>query len=73
MGRTRNIGKVEPVHKTWLSQAEAKAYLGCSDEFLQRMRDEARVTFSRYGGKMIWYELASIDRFLDSLKTRAAT
>ena len=56
-------GKVEPVHKTWLSAREAKAYLDCSDDFLQMLRDEARVSFSRVGGKY-FYNLESIDRLL---------
>lgn len=56
-------GKVEPVHKTWLSAREARAYLDCSDDFLQMLRDEARVSFSRVGGKY-FYNLESIDRLL---------
>lgn len=60
----RTIGKVEPILKKWLSKDEAKAYLGCSDRFLQTLRDTAQVSFSRFGNKMYWYELASIERFL---------
>lgn len=60
---TRNIGKVQEVHKIWLSKDEAKAYLGCSDDFLARLRNEALVSFSQFG-KMIWYDINSINRFL---------
>lgn len=66
MGRTRTTVKVEPVTKKWLNKEEAKNYLGCSDDFLQKLRDEAQVTFARYGNKMYWYELASIEKFLQS-------
>lgn len=60
---TRNIGKVQEVQKIWLSKDEAKAYLGCSDDFLARLRNEAQVSFSQFG-KMIWYDINSINRFL---------
>ncbi len=60
---TRKIGKIQEVEKIWLSKDEAKAYLGCSDDFLERLRNEAQVSFSQFG-KMIWYDLQSINRFL---------
>lgn len=60
---TRKIGKVQEVQKIWLSKDEAKAYLGCSDDFLARLRNEALVSFSQFG-KMIWYDINSINRFL---------
>ena len=60
---TRNIGKVQEVQKIWLSKDEAKAYLGCSDDFLARLRNEALVSFSQFG-KMIWYDINSINMFL---------
>lgn len=63
----RSIGKVQEVRKVWLSKDEAKAYLGCSDDFLERLRNEAQVSFSRFG-KMIWYDINSIDRFLNRNK-----
>lgn len=65
MGRVRTFGKVEPVQKKWLSKDEAKAYLGCSDKYLQTLRDTAQVSFSKIGGKMYFYDLASIDRLLE--------
>lgn len=66
MPRQRNIGKVEPVKKIWLNASEAKAYLGCSDDFLQKLRDEALIKFSRFGNKMYWYEIESINKFLEN-------
>lgn len=67
MGRTKTIGKVESVTKRWLSKNEAKSYLGCSDDFLRTLRDNALVSFHQFG-KMIWYDLSSIDRFIQNNK-----
>ena len=53
MGRTKLQAKVEPAPKRWLNKQEAMAYL----------RNEAKVSFSQEG-RMIWYELASLDRFV---------
>lgn len=64
MGRLRTYGKTAPVTKTWLSAQEACAYLGIKRDMLKRIRESGEVTFSRFGSKTIWYELASIDRFL---------
>ena len=63
MGRTRVTGKVEPIVKKWLSKDEAKSYIGCSDDFLRTLREKALISFSQFG-KMIWYDLSSIDRFI---------
>lgn len=64
MPRPKTITQVQPLQKRWLSKEEAKKYLGCTDRFLRILRDEAQITFARYGNKMYWYELESIDRFL---------
>lgn len=68
MPKQRTIGKIEPVQKKWLSSSEAKSYLDCSDEFLQKLRDNALISFSRFGRNMFWYDLASIDKFLQRNK-----
>ena len=68
MPKQRIIGKIEPVQKKWLSSFEAKKYLDCSDDFLQKLRDNALISFSRFGRNMFWYDLASIDRFLQKNK-----
>lgn len=67
MARERKTGKVEPIQKTWLSKSEAIAYLGCSEDFLRALRDKAELSFSKFG-TMIWYELRSIDRFIERNK-----
>ena len=59
----RATGKIQQVEKIWLNRDEAKAYLGCSDDFLARLRNEALVSFSQFG-KMSWYDINSINRFL---------
>lgn len=64
----RNIVTVKPVEKKWLSAKEAKSYLDCSDEFLQQLRDKALVSFSRFGRNMYWYDISSIDKFLQKNK-----
>lgn len=66
MGRTRVSLKVEPTQKRWLNKKEAMAYLGVED-FLATLRHNALVSFSQYG-KMIWYDISSIDRFLNENK-----
>lgn len=62
---TRRIGKVEPIQKTWLSKEEAMKYLGCGEKFLRSLRQNAEINFSQLGGKMFWYELQSINRFIE--------
>lgn len=64
MPRTKVQAKVEPVPKRWLNKQEAMAYLGVGEDFLDRLRDEALVSFSQFGSRMIWYDLASLDRFV---------
>ncbi len=64
----RQLGKIEPVPKKWLSKAEAMAYLDCSEDFLKTLRDNALVSYSQFGSKMIWYDLQSIERFVQRHK-----
>lgn len=63
MGRTRTVGKVEPVQKRWLSKEEAMNYLGVGEDFLRTLREAAELSYSKFGNK-IWYDLVSIDRFI---------
>ena len=60
-------GKIEPVPKIWLNKGEAMAYLGCSPDYLEKLRITAEVSFAK-DGKMIWYNLESINRFLNRKK-----
>lgn len=63
MGRTKLQAKVVPAQKKWLSKQEAMAYLGVGEDYLTKLRNEAKVSFSQ-DGRMIWYDLASIDRYI---------
>lgn len=60
-------GKVESVQKLWLNKDEAMSYLGCSVDYLDKLRNNAQVSFAK-DGKMIWYNLESINRFLNRMK-----
>lgn len=66
--RRRNNGVITAIQKVWLTKDEAKAYIGCSDSFLQMLRDGALVSYSRYGNKMYWYNKDSIDKFIEKYK-----
>lgn len=59
-------GKIESVPKLWLSKDEAMTYLGCSGDYLDKLRNNAQVSFAK-DGKMIWYNLESINRFLNRM------
>lgn len=63
MGRTKVQAKVEPVQKRWLNKQEAMAYLGVGEDYLTKLRNNAEISFSQ-DGRMIWYDLASLDRFV---------
>lgn len=65
MGRQKKVGKVEPVQKTWLSAKEAMAYLGYSEKLLEKLRNNAEISFSQYNKRVIWYELRSLERFIE--------
>lgn len=62
--RQKKVGQIQEVEKVWLNTEEAMKYLGCSPEFLKKIRDKGEVTYSQYGGKALWYLKASIDQFL---------
>ena len=63
MARSRIQTKVEAVPKRWLNKQEAMAYLGVGEDDLARLRNEAKISCSQEG-RMIWYDLSSIDRFV---------
>lgn len=65
MRKRKIVGKVQPIEKRWLSAAEAKTYLDCSDNWLQKLRDEDLVRVSMVGRKF-FYDLSSIERLLES-------
>ena len=46
MARSRIQTKVEAVPKRWLNKQEAMAYLGVGEDYLARLRNEAKISFS---------------------------
>lgn len=59
----RKTAMVVPVEKTYLSTAELKKYLDCSDEFVEKLRNEAKLSFFRMGNK-IWYLKNEVDKII---------
>ena len=47
MGRTKLQAKVEPAPKRWLNKQEAMAYLGVGEDYLSKLSNEAKVSFSQ--------------------------
>lgn len=60
--------KVESAPKRWLNKNEAMNYLGVSEDFLDKLRNEALVSFSQFGRRMIWYDIESLDQFIKEHK-----
>lgn len=44
-----NSGKVQPVNKIWLSREDTRAFLGCSDDYLRKVKESGQVSFCRDG------------------------
>lgn len=65
MAKERVLGKVMPVQKKWLTREEAMAYLGCSKDHLEDMRNRADISYSKIAPRIILYDLESIDRFIE--------
>lgn len=62
-----NYGKVQPVNKIWLSREEAMCSLGCADDYLRKVRESGQVSFCR-DGRMIWYNVNSLQRYIEKHK-----
>lgn len=67
MGRTKTTIKVESAPKRWLNKQEAMVYLGVGEDYLTKLRSEAKVRFYM-DGKKIWYEQKELDRYIESCK-----
>lgn len=63
---------IRELEKVWLSSSETKAFLDCSDEFLTRLREEAKIAYAMIGGKY-YHELASILRMFEKNKIPAVS
>lgn len=62
--QSRKRPVIRELEKVWLSPAEAKAYLDCSDEFLERLRSTSEIAFARISNRY-YYEAASICRMFE--------
>ncbi|MBR3626781.1 MAG: helix-turn-helix domain-containing protein [Bacteroidaceae bacterium] len=62
--RQKKAGQIQEVEKLWLTTEEVMKYLGCSPDFLKKIREKGEVTYAQYGSKAVWYLKASIDQFL---------
>ena len=51
---------VKPVEKIWLSNKEAQTYLGMSEDFFTRLRNEAKIHYYRIG-RCVFYNKQDID------------
>lgn len=61
---------VETLQRTWITHAEAEEYLGCSRSFLEKLRENAEISWAKIGG-MYYHELASIERMFERHKVAA--
>lgn len=61
---------IRELEKVWLTSAEVKAWLNCSDEFLTKLRDEAKIAYAQIGGKF-YHESASILLMFEKYKVPA--
>ena len=61
---------IRELEKVWLTSAEVKAWLDCSDEFLSKLRETAQIAYAVIGGKF-YHESASIIRMFEKNKIQA--
>ena len=61
---------IRELEKVWLTSAEVKAWLDCSDEFLTSLRNEAKIAYAQIGGKF-YHESASILLMFEKYKIPA--
>lgn len=55
--------RVIPLEKRFLSSKEAQAYLGMSDDFFTRLRNEAKIHYFRVG-RCVFYEKKDLDELI---------
>lgn len=67
---TRKALPIAELRRTWITGAEAEAYLNCSRRFLEKLRAEAEITWAKIGGTY-YHELASIEQMFDRHKITA--
>lgn len=55
----RKVLPVKELEKVWITGAEAQKLLSCSRDFLERLRENAEISFAKIGGRY-YHDLASI-------------
>ena len=56
---------VKEIDKPWLSNKEAIKYVGMSADFLERMRNEGQLPFSKIDGRAIFYKRRDLDDLME--------
>jgi len=70
MARTRNIGKIMPVPKVWLSKKELAAYLGVSTRYIEvNINTNPKVDLYRMSDRVVLYNKENIDLIIRRSKT----
>lgn len=70
MARTRNLGKVMPIPKIWLSKKELAAYLGVSTRYIEtNINTNPRVEVYRPTGRIALYSKENIDLVIRRSRT----
>ncbi len=65
MPRQRNIGKVEPTPKIWLSKKEVAAYLGVTERFVdENINKRPDIYIYRISHKCFLYSKENIDNVI---------
>ena len=65
MGRTRNIGKIVPVQKVWLSKKELAAYLGVTTRYIEmNINTNPKVDIYRPSERIVLYNKENIDQIV---------
>lgn len=66
MGRGIVTCRVEDVQKKYMSLKETVKYLGVSEDTVRYLRDNNLIKSFRIGERIYLYDLASIDKFVES-------
>lgn len=70
MARKRNIGKIMPVPKVWLSKKELAAYLGVSTRYIEvNINTNPKVDLYRMSDRVVLYNKENIDLIIRRSKT----
>ncbi len=69
MSRTKNLARVTPLEKVWLSKTELAAYLGVSERYvLENINTNPKVDIYRLSNKAYIYNRQNIDDLIRSSK-----